>query len=170
MQIVSFGFSNWRQLLWLTFCFPEHQATSLERFLLQKEKKCSHWEQFDPFRVDLFPKGVWRTGKQLGSHKSYLPCQKWRKYTIDVLLKFMYVIRCTHGALNFSMNKSLFYFALSTKCNKPHHYENTPILIILKSPPPKTENFQIKKLWYFSYFCSKHRLWVLVRTASVRRF
>ena len=23
-----------------------------------------------------------------------------------------------------------------------------------------------KKLWYFSYFCSKHRLWVLVRTAS----
>ena len=27
-----------------------------------------------------------------------------------------------------------------------------------------------KKLWYFSYFCSKHRLWVLVRTASARRF
>ena len=30
----------------------------------------------------------------------------------------------------------------------------------------KTENFQIKKkIRYFSYFCSKHRLWVLVRTA-----
>ena len=26
-----------------------------------------------------------------------------------------------------------------------------------------------KKLWHFSYFCSKHRLWVLVRTASARR-
>ena len=25
--------------------------------------------------------------------------------------------------------------------------------------------FSDKKLWYFSYFCSKHRLWVLVRTA-----
>ena len=25
---------------------------------------------------------------------------------------------------------------------------------------PKQENFQIKKIWYFSYFCSKHRLWV----------
>ena len=27
-----------------------------------------------------------------------------------------------------------------------------------------------KKFWYFSYFCSKHRLLVLVRTASMRRF
>ena len=34
-----------------------------------------------------------------------------------------------------------------------------------KISPPKTENFQIKN-WYFSYFCSKHRLCVLVRTAS----
>ena len=47
-----------------------------------------------------------------------------------------------------------------------YHYENTPIQI--------TENFtttkwQIsdKKFWYFSYFCSKHRLWILVRTASL---
>ena len=39
-----------------------------------------------------------------------------------------------------------------------------------------TENFTSnnwkvsdKKLWYFSYFCSKFRLWVLVRTASPRR-
>ena len=34
----------------------------------------------------------------------------------------------------------------------------------------KEENFSEKKFWYFSYFCSKHRLWVLVRTASARRF
>ena len=27
-----------------------------------------------------------------------------------------------------------------------------------------------EKLWYFPYLCSKHRLWVLVRTASARRF
>ena len=40
-----------------------------------------------------------------------------------------------------------------------------------------TENFSTKKwkisdkkFWYFSYFCSKHRLWVLVITASTRRF
>ena len=30
----------------------------------------------------------------------------------------------------------------------------------------KNSEFSVKKLWYFSYFCSKHRLWVLVRTAS----
>ena len=34
----------------------------------------------------------------------------------------------------------------------------------------KNESFQINKIWYFSYFCSKHTLWVLVRTASTRRF
>ena len=42
-----------------------------------------------------------------------------------------------------------------------------------------TENFTTKKkkkkksdkkFWYISYFYSKHRLWVLVRTASARRF
>ena len=40
---------------------------------------------------------------------------------------------------------------------------------ILKISPPKTESFQIKILIFFSYFCSKHRLWVLVRAASPRR-
>ena len=40
---------------------------------------------------------------------------------------------------------------------------------ILKILPPKNENFEIKILIFF-IFCSKHRLWVLVRTASARRF
>ena len=40
---------------------------------------------------------------------------------------------------------------------------------------PLTPHFYIVKLGFtgvfiFSYFCSKHRLWVLVRTASLRRF
>ena len=34
----------------------------------------------------------------------------------------------------------------------------------------KTWKFSDKKFWYFFYFCSKHRLWVAVRTASTRRF
>ena len=45
---------------------------------------------------------------------------------------------------------------------RKHAYSNTML-------PPKTENFQIKN-WYFSYFCSKHRLCVLIGTASVRQF
>ena len=41
---------------------------------------------------------------------------------------------------------------------------------ILKIVPPKMEDFQIKKILIFSCSCSKHSLWVLVRTASARRF
>ena len=44
---------------------------------------------------------------------------------------------------------------------RKHAYSN-----IKKISLQKTENFQIM---FFSYFCSKHRLWVLVRTASARR-
>ena len=36
--------------------------------------------------------------------------------------------------------------------------------------PTKKGKFSDKKFWYYSHFCSKHRLWVLVRTASTRRF
>ena len=50
------------------------------------------------------------------------------------------------------------------------HYENTPIQIYWKFYHQKKVNFQIKIWFFFSYFCSKHRLWVLVRTASPRRF
>ena len=48
---------------------------------------------------------------------------------------------------------------------RKHAYSN-----ILKILPPKTEIFQIKNSDIFSYFCSKHRLWILVITASARRF
>ena len=41
------------------------------------------------------------------------------------------------------------------------HYENMPIQIYWKFYHQKM------KFWYFSYFCSKHRLWVPVRTASM---
>ena len=41
---------------------------------------------------------------------------------------------------------------------------------ILKISPSKPEIFQIKNSDIFLHFCSKHRLWVLVRTASARRF
>ena len=51
------------------------------------------------------------------------------------------------------------------------HYENTSIQIYWKfTTKRKKWKFSDKILWYFSYICSKHRLWVLVRTASARRF
>ena len=42
---------------------------------------------------------------------------------------------------------------------------------ITKTLPPKNKKILIKKnLIFFSYFCSKHRLWVLVRATLTRRF
>ena len=48
---------------------------------------------------------------------------------------------------------------------RKHAYSN-----IKKISPPKTEKNLIKNSDILSYFCSKHRLWVLVRTASSWRF
>ena len=45
----------------------------------------------------------------------------------------------------------------------------TRLFKYIEMSPPKTESFQIKILIFF-IFCSKHRLWVLVRTVSPRRF
>ena len=51
-----------------------------------------------------------------------------------------------------------------------HAYSN-----ILKRLPPRNENFQVqkkrkKKKEIISYFCSKHSLWVRIRTTTMRRF
>ena len=35
---------------------------------------------------------------------------------------------------------------------------------------PKYEKFTVEKFWYSSYFCSKHGLWVCIRSASDRQF
>ena len=49
------------------------------------------------------------------------------------------------------------------------HYENTPIQINRNFFNPKRKIFRQKFLIFFVY-CSIHRLWVLIRTASTRRF
>ena len=48
---------------------------------------------------------------------------------------------------------------------RKHAYLN-----ILKILPPKNEKFQIKKSDIFRISAQKHTLWVIVRTASTRRF
>ena len=60
--------------------------------------------------------------------------------------------------------------SLHSRDNRPTHYGNTPIQIYWKLYNQKRENFSIKKSDIVSFFCSKYRLWVLVRTASARRF
>ena len=43
---------------------------------------------------------------------------------------------------------------------RKHAYSN------IENFTTKKWNFSDKKFWYFSYFCSKHRLWVFVSTGS----
>ena len=53
------------------------------------------------------------------------------------------------------------------RCDEVYdHYIVSPCNVY----PLKPHFYIVKGYTYFSYFCSKHRLWVLVRTASVRRF
>ena len=70
---------------------------------------------------------------------------------------------------DFRINLWCIWYYKTEPCRKKplrkHAYSN--ILTILQ---PKRRKFSDKKLLYFSYFGSKHRLWVLVRTASARRF
>ena len=75
-----------------------------------------------------------------------------------------------HKHFSRNVRKRTFWHVRLTKTQlslplRKHTYSN-----IQKISPPETENFQIKNSNTFSYFCSKHRLWILVRTASTRRF
>ena len=73
-----------------------------------------------------------------------------------------YLVNATPTVLHYSHWN---YTDVLTIALRKHAYSNT-----LKILPRKNGNFSDKNFWYFSYFCSKHRLWVLVRTASSRRF
>ena len=92
-------------------------------------------------------------------------------------------VHCTHEDSKSNINSIVFYisrfkrftilhfcFAEFTVKSKINHYENPPIQIYRKFHLQKLKIFRKKKtLIFFSYFCSKHRLWVLVRTASPRQ-
>ena len=52
----------------------------------------------------------------------------------------------------------------------PHIITKTRLCKYIENFTSKNWNFLNKKLIFFSHFCSKHGLWVLVRTASARRF
>ena len=57
------------------------------------------------------------------------------------------------------------------KITETAHYSNTPYMYYTAIfHGCKIDCFQMKNCDRFSCFCSKHKLWVHVRTASVRRF
>ena len=61
------------------------------------------------------------------------------------------------GAVSISGIILTFFFSFITKTHLFKYTENFTT---------KKWKFSNKKSWYLSYFCSKHRLWVLIRTAN----
>ena len=95
--------------------------------------------------------GYWRvTEKKKFINKSILYIKKKKSFSnYDTWLDLF--SRVHHGTTSWRHRK---------------HYENTPIQIYRKFHLQKPKFFRKKNSWYFSYFCSKHRLWVFVRTCG----
>ena len=56
------------------FCLPSENGVYSKR-----KEFAPMGSKFFHFKVDPFLEGVLHTGKQTGSHESFLPCQKWWK-------------------------------------------------------------------------------------------
>ena len=79
---------------------------------------------------------------------------------------------CTMGVVLLQIYNRRFRVA---RCKNPWKFSQLPItetrlFKYIENFTTKKGKCFYKKFRYFSYFCSKHRLWVLVRTASARRF
>ena len=69
-----------------------------------------------------------------------------------------------------NLHASLVRFISEVHDVRYNHYENMPMQYKEIFKVVKNEKFQLKKFDIFLTFATKHRLWVLVRTASARRF
>ena len=150
------------QLLWLPLCDLEHQGPSETLSALQEKR----WK-------NLFPKGNVPMGTKFFSYRpDPFPVGRqnhlWQRYIWKAFSSNIQTSQKPRNNDTYYNERQI----VQSQITVPHgtHYENMPIQIYWKFQHQTNENFQIKKFWYFSYFCSKHRLWVLVRTASMRRF
>ena len=112
------------------------------------------------FGASILYRHVFRNDEVKNSIKDVQKEAHRTKPTNDIRRENLLQTECTNTIRNVIFENSI--FMLANFSLRKHAYSN--ILKIL--PQKKTESFQIK-FWYFSYFCSKHRLSVLVRTASV---
>ena len=60
----------------------------------------------------------------------------------------------------------MFVISLDTDTEIKQNITKTRIFNYTENFTVKKWKFSDKKFWYFSYFCTKHRLWVLVRIRS----
>ena len=166
---------------WLTF----FQGNMLPLFFCGKKKSIMSFGIFLVLNKIRIFKYSWVVHTLLGKHfiqqKTQFPCVEISMCRVTNCTGFMlFTVQTTTTRNIFEKDKwreiadvltlwLLFqYYSWGSQNKVPlrkHTYSN-----ILKILPPKKWKFSDKKFWYFSDFCSKHRLWALVRTASTRRF
>ena len=87
--------------------------------------------------------------------------------------KRVFILQCSHSSLQSNDQSVLIqdpFSTLNTRGSslsslRKYAYSNIMKILLSKKGKFSDKNFDI-----FSYFAKKHRLWVLVRTASARRF
>ena len=91
----------------------------------------------------------------------------YRQRMLKLALAFVQSDRVLHCSLTESLDttecmigEDNTWHGMISKCTFCAHNENTPIQIHIENFTSKIWKFSDKKLWYFSYFSSKHRLWV----------
>ena len=143
------------------------------------ERFCHHFEKGDNFyrkRVASLAFEAWQkfglplTHLCLASHKRDI-CKQWR-HRSDAA-------ECSvwSGSTLFSLNTGTSILMIILK-QKRHPLIKALTALITKTHlfkyienfTTKKGNFSDKEFSYFSYFCSIYRLWVLIRSASARRF
>ena len=101
---------------------------------------------------------AWRNFAPLG----YPKCAKWRLWE-----------DCANVQADLNLRLAQMFEGMFSEVVAQIYYvviTNTRLFKYIENFKTKKGNFSDKKFWYFSNSCSKHRLWVLVRTASARRF
>ena len=112
----------------------------------------------------------------------------WLKWRLDTSCHIVFFLSTGHKTLHFIQIVShlvsfgdilwnaMSYFLPKTRkiriCfqRKYNSLRKTHLFQYIENITTKKRKFSDKNFWYFSYFCSKHRSWVLIRTTSVRRF
>ena len=90
--------------LWKLFCAASEKGSTLKgkNLLPRKERICSPWSKFFPFRIDSILEAAECAGKQTGSHKSCLPWKRWREIYHVCLVPLIWVDKKQFNPFMFS--------------------------------------------------------------------
>ena len=158
---------------------PMHSSSLISIFAVRSENRCLQYEsnstglqtlmQFDRSKANSNQHLYFDKSTEQDSWNYFLETHSYN----NVVLK-------NNGPDETEMMRIMIWICAFTVCSKIHFSLSEPwycmfvsMFFLLRKHAysnilnwnftTKKENFQIKKPWYFSYLCSKHRLWVLVR-------